>query len=505
MNEHSGTNIQLLGPFDSFRDYLQALEHAGLLVRIKEMDQDRYEATGFAYRLQDRYGNERAPAFLIERVKVDGKWIDGPVIGNPFGSWASEAIGFGLQPSEMSQEADYLAVLEHLKTKAKDDGQWPKVPPVEVERQSAPCKEVVLKGDEIDITTFQFLKGNPSEGGRYINSANVVMNDPELGKNVGTYRCQIKGPRKLGLNPEPGQHGWRILMAKKRRGDKIAQVALALGTDPIMFSLSGCKAAAPGEDELELVGGVKGRPVDVVLCETSDLMVPAQAEMIIEGEVPLDVQEPEGPYAEMWGYLGLEKPRNFIVNVTCVTHRHRPWVTNNFMTPMRGFYTGIMEANAFLRFKKMAPSLTGIHSPAGMPGVTILSIEKRFPGEAINTALPIASRFNIAKAIIVVDNDVNILDLRAVMHAVGSRWQPHPASLKIEQMQGMVVDPSTQQNGLTSKMVIDATRQLPAEGGPDSYPPVSRQLLSQLQPDVFDYVDSRWAEYWRDRRPRNVH
>lgn len=493
----SRKNVQLRGPYDSFRDYIAALEATGRLVRIAEMDQDRFEATGFAYRLQDKYGNEKAPAFLIERIKIDGEWKEGPVIGNPYGAWGAEAMGFGIEEITDNQEDMYRKVLAKLVSLANQDGQWEKVKPVEVSSNAAPCKEIVLTGEDVDIEKFAWLKGNPADAGRYVNSGSVVMNDPELGKNVGTYRCQIKGKTKLGLNPEPGQHGWRILMAKKRRGDRTAQVAIALSADPIIFALSSCKAAAPGEDELELAGALKGKPVEVVKCEHSDILVPAHSEMIIEGEVPLNEFEPEGPYAEMWGYLGLQKPENFFLNITAITHRQKPMLINNFMTKMRGFFTGPMEANAFLRFKKLAPSLVAIHAPAGMPGVVIVCIDKRFPGEAISAALPIASRFNIAKAIIVVDKDVNILDLHDVMAAVGSRWQPDPASLIIKQMQGMVVDPSTHQDGMTSKIVIDATRQFPAEGGPDSFPPVSRTLLEEGAPGVFELVDKRWPEYWK--------
>ncbi len=494
--EISRDNVQLTGPYDSLRDYLAALEATGRLVRIKEMDQDQYEATGFAYRLEDKFGPDRAPAFLIERVKIEGEWREGPIIGNPFGSWTAEAMGFGIENVTDDQEKMYRAVLEKLEAQADPAGQWKKIPPLEVESHSAPCKEVVLTGDDVDLFKFPWLKGNPADGGRYVNSGSVVLYDKDFGHNVGTYRCQVKGPTKLGINPEPGQHGWRILMMKKNRGEKVANVSIALGSDPIIWSMSACKAAAPGENELELAGGLKGKPIDVVKSENSDLMVPAQAEMIIEGEIPLDEQEPEGPFAEMWGYLGLQKPANFFVNVKTITHRHNPWIINNFMVLMRGFFTGPMEANANMRFRKMVPNLVGIHNPAGLPGITVIGIKKRFPGEGIGAALPIAQRFNIAKAIFVVDHDVNIYSLRDVLHAVGSRWQPHPASLIIPQMSGMVVDPSTKQEGLTSKIIIDATRQLPSEGGPESWPPVSRSLLEEGAPEVFDLVDSKWDEYF---------
>ena len=108
------------------------------------------------------------------------------------------------------------------------------------------------------------------------------MVDPELGRNTGTYRCQVKGKNKIGVNSMPGQHGWRILAAKKRRGDKVAEVAIALGSDPILWCTSCTKLAGPGEDELSLAGGLRGKPIELVKCETIDILVPAHAEMIIE-------------------------------------------------------------------------------------------------------------------------------------------------------------------------------------------------------------------------------
>ena len=203
-------------PIDSIRDYVAALEARGRLLRIESMDQDQYEITAFAYRLLERFGSEAAPGFLVERVRIDGQWRDGPVLANLYGSWPDEALLFGVAAINDDQHQMYRAVIDTLVSQLDRSGNWPRIPPVVVPAAQAPCKEVVLTGDAIDIERFAWLKNNPGDAGRYINMGSVFMRDPELGSNVGTYRCQVKGPRKIGVNPEPGQHGW--LLAHERLG-----------------------------------------------------------------------------------------------------------------------------------------------------------------------------------------------------------------------------------------------------------------------------------------------
>ena len=196
----------VVGPYNSLRDFVHALEARGKLLRIPEMDQDRFEATGFAYRLIERMGYDKAPAFLIERIKIDGQWMEGPVIGNLYGGWDDEALPFGVESFTDDQPTLYRAVLAHMETRMDDSGAWKTIPPVEVEdAASAPCKEIILTGNDVDVEQFPWLRVNPADAGRYINMGNVIMQDAELGKNVGTYRCQVKGKTKIGLNPEPGQ------------------------------------------------------------------------------------------------------------------------------------------------------------------------------------------------------------------------------------------------------------------------------------------------------------
>lgn len=487
--------------FDSVRDYVGALERRGRLLRIPAMDQDQYEATAFAYRLVERFGIEFAPAFLIERIRIGGRWIDGPVVANVYGRWPDEALLFGVSPLTDDYQQMYRAVIDALRGRLDVAGNWRRIPPVEVsDHRKAPCKEVVLRGEAIDLEKFAWLRNNPADAGRYVNMGAVFIQDPQIGSNVGTYRCQVKGPRKMAINPEPGQHGWRILMAMKERGETVARVAVAVGPDPMTFCASSTKMASYLEDELEFAGGLRGRPLPVVRCETSDIRVPAHSEFVIEGEVPLTEFEDEGPYGEMYGYLGPVKPGNFFMNITAITHRRDPWVLNSFTGLTCDMPRAPQIAANFFMYRKLIPGLTGLISPRGANGVVVIAIDKKFPGEGMAAGQYVAANAGLNKVVIVVDKDLNILDPSQVLHALGARWQPS-ASLLIPQTQMMMPDPSRPRWGLSSKMVIDATRQLPGEGGPKSWAPLNRDLLAQGAPGAFDLVDSRWQDYLRGFRP----
>jgi UbiD family decarboxylase len=424
--------------------------------------------------------------------------MDGPIIANLYGGLDTEAMAYGVEEITNNQDQMFRAAMKKILSTAGDNGEWRRIKPIVVDSQAAPCKEVIVQESDVDIFRYPWLKNNPGDAGQYINSGGVILQDPELGRNVGTYRCQVKEAKKIGINPEPGQNGWNFLMSMREQGKRIASAAVVLGVDPIVFSMSSTKVAGLGEDELEFAGGFKGKPVELVKCETSDILVPANAEFVIEGEIPLDDEEAEGPYAEMYGYMGTAKPRNFYMNVKAITHRKNPWFVNVFTGVTKDRHVAPMEVTDYLRFKKVIPNLTAIHSPLWAVGVTVLSIDKKFPGEGIAAGGHVAASKITAKTVIIVDKDVDVLNFRDVLHAVGSRWQPHRASLTIPQMTGMPssIDPSTPVSGITSKIIIDATRQFPAEGGPESWPPVSRAVLEEHCPEAFELVDSQWEKYF---------
>jgi UbiD family decarboxylase len=329
------------------------------------------------------------------------------------------------------------------------------------------------------------------------------MLDKELGLNFGTYRAQIKGPRKLGINPEPNQTGYKMLMAAKERGEKSVTYSIVLGQDPYIWFISGTRVAQRGfgpkpkaADELAIAGGMRGKPIEVVKSELTNIPVPAHAEMVIEGEVMLDesTYEPEGPFGEMFGYLGPVKEQNFVMTIKTITHRKDPWIMNAMTGMQRGMVTAPQDALYSVTLKQMVPNFVEYTNPQDTMGVVVMSIDKKGPGEGIEGGMAIARRNPIAKVVIVVDKDVNILDRTEVIAAVGARWQPYPASQVIEKTLGLFTDPSQTEYARTSKMVIDATRQLPGEGGKEVFPKSNRELLLELAPESFERVDDFYLD-----------
>ena len=484
-------------PFDSFRDYIEAIEAWGLVVRVPKLDQDRYEMTAMMYRLIDEFGWYEAPAILAEKVRIDGKWVKGPVICNHQGHWYTEAITFGIEPVLNDGHQTYRDAKAYL-TDMLVDGEYPQIPPVEIDRADAPVKEVVLTGDDIDLTKYAFIKSNPADSGRYVNTGSTFTEGPEIGKNFGTYRCELRGPRLLGFNPEPNQTAWRTLMAAKERGEKSVRISIVLGQDPVTWIISGSRIVnrilKQKVDELAIAGGMRGKAVEVVKSETNGHLVPAHAEMVIEGEVPLDVMMPEGPFGEMYQYLGEKRPENFIVNVTAVTHRKDPWILNQFTGVTRGFVTAPTAALFINGLSRLVPGLVDLHSPVDTTGLTYVKIRKTKPGEGLESGKKLARLIPIYKVVVVVDEDVDVLDPKQVNMAIGSRWRPREATLILDGLRGMPLDPTVDPEGKVSKMIIDATVPWPEEGGPEDFARLNRALLEELAPESFELVDEKWGD-----------
>lgn len=496
-----------LGPFDDLRQWMAELERRNLVLRVRDLDQDAYEATALMYRLVDRFGMYFAPALVMENVKIDGVWHKGPIIANHFGHWDTECLTFGLEPVPGDHIATYYRALARVEEflKLGQGGAFPTAPFVEVARDQAPCKQVVLMGDAIDLRRFAFIQSNPADSTRYVNTGSVFTNDAELGKNFGTYRCEIKGPRLLGVNPEEGQGAWQAFMKAKERGEKSVKLSIALGQDPVTWVVSSSKLNRAKADELEVVSAIRGKPLKVVRSETNDHLIPASAEMVIEGEVPLDQPLlPEGPFGEMYGYMGARKAANFWMNVTTVTHRRNPWIVNQFTGVTRGFPTAPLEQIALQSLKRFMPNVKMLHTPVEATGLCFVSMKKQKAGEALEIGKRIAQIVGIAKVIVMVDDDIEVLDRTQMMHTLGSRWQPQPATVIIPESRGMALDPSLTKRPMTSKVVIDATRQWPEEGGPKSYQALNRAELDRLAPQAFDRVDAHWTKWVGKYRPPGI-
>lgn len=496
-----------VGPFEDLREWIAELERRGLVLRVRNIDQDAYEGTALMYRLIDKFGMYFAPALVMENIKIDGVWHKGPIITNHCGHWDTECLSFGIEPVPNDHFATYYKALARVEEYLQlgKGGAFPTAPFAEVRREEALCKQVVLTGDAIDLRNFAFIQSNPADSTRYVNTGSVFTNDIELGKNFGTYRCEIKGPRMLGINPEEGQGAWQAFMKAKARGEKSVKVSIALGQDPVTWVVSGSKLNRAKADELEVVSAIRGKPLKVVRSETNDHLVPANAEMVIEGEVPLDQDMlPEGPFGEMYGYMGARKAANFWMNVTTITHRKNPWVVNQFTGVTRGFPTAPLEQVALHTMKRFVPNVKMLHTPVEATGLCFVSMKKTKPGEALEVGKRIAQIVGIAKVVVMVDDDIEVLDRVQVMHAMGSRWQPQPATVIIPESRGMPLDPSLSKKPMTSKIVIDATRQWPEEGGPKEYQALNRTELSRLAPDAFDRIDDRWSKLVGKYRPPGI-
>jgi len=473
-------------PYDSTRDWIAALEAHGLLIRMGDVDQDAFHATGLFYNLTDKYTWWGAPALLFDRVRIDGEWVAGPLLANLQGHLSTDAIIWGLETRPGDARGNYRRAKDYMRRVFHDnDNAWPMIDPVEIPAATAPCKEVVLSGDQIDLTRFAFIQTNPADGGRFINSGSVFTEDPVTGKNFGTYRCQIKGPRKLALNPETNQGAWRMITAARERGETRYPVAVVVGQDPVVFMISSTKMTGfsrkgPQPDELALAGGLRGKAVEVVKCETNDMRVPAHAEMVIEGEVLLNEPlEPEGPFGEMYGYLGPRDEDKFWMRVTAITHRTNPWILNMFTGMERGLVTAPMHEHGL---RQRFPYFVEYYHPHDTMGITYLAIKKTKPGQGLEIGRAVAGFDPIAKITVVLDDDVDLLNQQDILRAIVSRWQPYPATHIVEQGRGIIIDPSQREKRKTSKIAIDATRQWPEEGGPEQFAGNSRDLLNEMQP-----------------------
>jgi 4-hydroxy-3-polyprenylbenzoate decarboxylase len=485
-----------VAPFDSVRDYVQAMEANGNVMRFDRIDQDAYEGTAIMYRLVDLFGRYRAPVVIFEEVKIDGQWIKGPVIANLLRHVEAETLLFGLDAVPFDDSGTWhKARVHHDQVLADNNGTYPVFPPVEIPREEALCKQVVLSGDEIDIRQFPFFQNNPGDSGRFINTASVFTSDPEMGLNIGTYRCEIKGPRHIAVGSGVGQTGYTQLMAAKERGETSAPVTLIVGQDPLVWLVSGARIperrGKKPVDELATAGGLRGKAINVVKCDTNDFLVPAETEIVIEGEVSLTSFESNGPYGEGSGYIGAPYETAFTMTVNRVTHRKDPWIVNDFTGVTRPLIEQPSAALTVASLKNIIPEIVDYRY---LDSVTYFSINKTEPGQALKIGKGLAKMIPVFKIIIMVDADVDLWSEPDRFMAFATRWQAYPASYVFEDMPTMPLEPSSPVRERSSKIVIDATRQWPEEGGPKKFPGYSREVLEQHAPEIFAAVDARWGD-----------
>jgi len=490
--------------FRSFRSWVDQLEAAGELVRVREEVSTELGITAMADREMKSPGGGKA--LLFERPTVGGVRSSFPVAINTLGSWRRMALALGSESVEaVSRELGALLhakpptnfretlsllsqalELRHARPKQVSDGACKEVihrfDPVPTRTEPWPAAPDILAGQTgaavpPTLLDLPILKCWPLDGGRFLTLPCVVTQDPDTGaRNVGMYRVQVYDDRTVGLH-------WQLQKVAARHGRRYYEtgtrmpVAIFLGGDP-MYPFAATAPLPDGIDEFLLAGYLRKRSVELVKCETSDLCVPADADVVIEGYV--DPKEPlrmEGPFGDHTGFYTLPEPYP-VLHVTAITHRKDAVYPATIVgrPPMEDFYIGGASVKIFLPvFQMNFPEIVDMALPAEgvFHNLVVVSIRKTYPMQAykIMHGLWGMGQMMFTKYIIVVDDDVDVHDTREVLFRWLSNTDPQRDSL-LTRGPADVLDHATPDAGVGSKMGFDATRKLPGEGFKRPWPPL---------------------------------
>ena len=423
-------------PVRSLRDWLDHLAARDRLTIVKPNANLRFELAAYAKRLDGL----RATVF----PHPGGHPM--PVVSGLISDrgWMAEAMG--VEPAE---------VLARFQDAALNPIPWQ-------ETKSAPAQEVVHRGVDL-VRQLPLPTHNEHDGGPYISAGLMIVRNPKTGKqNVSIHRCQFTGPNRLGVLLLP-HHTHMFFELAEQAGEPL-DAAIVVGIDPLTLLAS--QAIAPMDfDELEIAGALQGRPLPVVKCLNSEIRVPAEAEVVIEGRFLPRVREPEGPFGEFPQYYG-ERSDRHVMEITAVTHRKDAIFHTIVGGGLEHQLLGAIpkEATLINHLRRSFPNVIDVHlAPGGvMRFVLYVKIRKRQEGEAKNVMMgAFAASFDL-KHVIVVDDDVDIHNPTEVEWAVATRFQADRDLLVVPESQGSKLDPSNR-DGVGAKMGIDATKPLAAD------------------------------------------
>jgi 4-hydroxy-3-polyprenylbenzoate decarboxylase len=486
------------------------------------------------------------PALLFENVKGHPGH---KVLINQFGSERRMALALGVDRIDDIAErihalmnvkppsGGFLDKLKLLPQLAELGNIFPKT----VSAKDAPCKEVIRR-DNFDLDFFPILKCWPHDGGRFITLPCVHTRDPRNGKrNIGMYRMQVYDGQTTGMHwqrqkvaaehyrealraaaaagaesdPALNASAARVAMMAESAGGAVTipeqpagaipqlalgnlkgsrlEVAVAIGTDPAT-TFSAIVPAPPEVEEFLIAGFLRGKPVEIVKCETVDLEVPAHAEIILEGYVELGELRSEGPFGDHTGFYTL--PDDYpVFHLTCITHRKDPIYAATIVgkPPMEDAWMGHAVARIFLPAMKMTiPELVDINLPveAVFHNLMIVSIKKSYPGHArkVMNAIWSLGQAMFTKCIIVVDEDCDVQNIPEVVLRVANNIDPER---DIQFMLGPVdsLDHSSRLPNYGSKMGVDATRKWKAEGFERPWP-----AMIEMDRTTKEKIDAMWAK-----------
>ena len=484
---------------DNLRAFVGAIDAAGDLRRVSRVVSTRLEITEIADRVMKSPGG--GPALLFEHPATEGgRPSDIPVAVNLFGSSSRMALALGVERldevGERISELLNLKVPEGLLAKLAmlpRLAELAKFPPKNVSGRP-PCQEVVLRGTDVDLGRFPVPVCWPEDGGPYITLPGVITRDPATGtRNVGMYRIQVTGPRVVAMHWQRHKVGaahWRA-MAERR---ETMPVAIALGGDPA--SIYAASAPLPPTiDEFLFAGFLRKEPVRLAKAVTSDLDVPAEAEIVLEGYVdPGEALVMEGPFGDHTGFYSLADlyPQ---VHITAVTMRAEPIWPHTIVgrPPMEDFWLGHATERIFLPLLKLTlPEVVDYHMPAEgiFHNLVFVSIDKQYPGQAykVMNGLWGQGLMSLAKVIVVVDKDVNVRDPQEAWWVALNNIDPE-RDTRFTRGPIDVLDHSSRAFTYGSKMGIDATRKWKEEGFDRDWP--DRIVMDA---ETKRRVDAMWRE-----------
>jgi 4-hydroxy-3-polyprenylbenzoate decarboxylase len=482
---------------DTLGDYLAAIEAAGELVRIARPVSVVHEIAEIADRCMKRPGG--GPALLFEQpVLAGGRASEVPVAINLFGSLRRMALGLGV--SDLDQIGSRISDLLRIKVPEGWREKLALVPqllelakyPPRPSRGGAPCQEVVRRGGDADLSALPIITCWPGDGGPYITLPQVITRDPRSGvRNVGMYRVQVLGPQLLAMHWQRHKVGaahWRDMAA---RGEQMP-VAIVLGGDPPSI-YSASAPLPPNIDEYVFAGFLRRRPVPLVKAVTVDLMVPAEAEIVIEGVIdPAEPLVTEGPFGDHTGFYSLADQYP-AVHVTAITSRQRPVYPTTIVgrPPMEDFYLGHATERIFLPLLRLTvPEIVDYHMPAYgiFHNLVFVSIDKQYPGQAwkVMNALWGMGLMSLAKLIVVVDRDVNVRNADEAWWVALNHIDPE-RDVRFTMGPIDVLDHASRAFTYGSKMGIDATTKWKEEGFEREWPG-----RIEMDADTRRRVDAMW-------------
>jgi UbiD family decarboxylase len=417
------------------RTYLDAVKkRKGDEFQIVTQEVDpAFEITAIVVKLE-REAKKR-PVLLFEKVK--GTRF--PVLTNLHASRSRLAAAMRCAPDEMLRT--YLAAMDKP------------IPPKVVARGSV--KDVILTGEQIDLHDLPQIVHHEGDAGVYLTSAISFAKDPSSETwNCAYNRLMIKGRDTTSIHLTMGKHLWEFQRIAEGRGEALP-VAFAVGVHPAI-ALGSLAIGSIDEDERAIMGALLGEPLELVKCETSDVLVPAHAEMVIEAEILPGARTPEGPFGEFTGYSLGQRDRE-VVKVKAITHRAGAWFQDITVAHLDHLLLSTipMEANLYRAVRAMIPSVKAVRVPG--PFTCYVSLEQRLPGQAKNAILAVLGADLYMKRVVVVDHDVDVFDDRQVNWAIATRCQPDRDITVITHARGSDLDPSTKEDGLSAKWGVDAT------------------------------------------------